>query len=28
MKDPYYFSTLFSSIMGTSPKQYRDNRFG
>lgn len=28
IKDPYYFSRLFSSIMGTSPKQYRDNRFG
>ncbi|MGM9475050.1 AraC family transcriptional regulator [Pedobacter sp. GSP4] len=27
INDPYYFSRLFSSIMGTSPKQYRDNRF-
>ncbi|QNN40958.1 AraC family transcriptional regulator [Pedobacter roseus] len=27
INDPYYFSRLFSSIMGISPKQYRDNRF-
>lgn len=27
ISDPYYFSRLFSSIMGISPKQYRDNRF-
>jgi AraC family transcriptional regulator of arabinose operon len=27
INDPYYFSRLFSSVMGISPKQYRDNRF-
>ncbi|MGN7988269.1 AraC family transcriptional regulator [Pedobacter sp. 22226] len=27
INDPYYFSRLFSSIIGISPKQYRDNRF-
>ncbi|MDQ0637651.1 AraC family transcriptional regulator of arabinose operon [Pedobacter sp. W3I1] len=27
ISDPYYFSRLFSSVMGISPKQYRDNRF-
>lgn len=27
INDPYYFSRLFSNIMGISPKQYRDNRF-
>jgi len=27
INDPYYFSRLFSGIMGISPKQYRDNRF-
>lgn len=27
INDPYYFSRLFSSVMGISPKQYRENRF-
>jgi len=27
INDPYYFSRLFTSVMGISPKQYRDNRF-
>ncbi|KIA94340.1 AraC family transcriptional regulator [Pedobacter kyungheensis] len=27
INDPYYFSRLFSNVMGISPKQYRDNRF-
>ncbi|HUQ64768.1 MAG TPA: AraC family transcriptional regulator [Flavitalea sp.] len=27
IEDPYYFSKLFTSVMGTSPRQYRSNFF-
>ena len=26
MEDPYYFSRLFSKVIGMSPKQYRGRR--
>jgi AraC-like DNA-binding protein len=28
IKDPYYFSRLFTKIMGVSPKRYRDLKKG
>jgi len=26
--DPYYFSRLFKKVMGLSPSQYRQSRYG